>query len=136
MKEVHDKFDEFTSLNSSQKKLTRRQKKYQNFSIKGSDTNSDSLSASNNSSMDSSMDPSTTINVPPRASAIESALNTLICPIPSQEYIMDPASRNPVIFHDKYYHFDKSNDETNVKSRSLRDCLDTLQIGGFINKWL
>lgn len=123
LKEVHDKFDEFTSLNSSQKKLTRRQKKYQNFSIKGSDTNSDSLSASNNSSMDSSMDPSTTINVPPRASAIESALNTLICPIPSQEYIMDPASRNPVIFHDKYYHFDKSNDETNVKSRSLRERL-------------
>ncbi|CAD1809490.1 hypothetical protein FOB58_003190 [Candida parapsilosis] len=124
LKEVHDKFDEFTNLNSSQKKLTRRQKKYQNFSIKGSDTNSDSLSASVDSSMESSSSTTaTTVNVPPRASAIESALNTLICPIPSQEYIMDPASRNHVIFHDKYYHFDKSKDETNVKSRSLKERL-------------
>ncbi|KAI5966093.1 hypothetical protein CANMA_003339 [Candida margitis] len=118
LKEVHDKFEEFAKLNSSQNKLTRRQKKYQNFSIKGSDTNSDSISASNDSNEESA-----TITVPPRASAIESALNTLICPIPSQEYIMDPASRNPVIFHDKYYHFDKSRDESNVKSRSLKERL-------------
>ncbi|KAG5421346.1 hypothetical protein I9W82_000436 [Candida metapsilosis] len=119
LQKIQDEFGEFTSLNSSQKKLTKRQKKYQHFSIKGSDTNSDSLSGSNDSSMDSK----STINVPPRASAIESALNTLICPIPSKEYIMDPKSRNPVIFHDKYYHFDKSKDKTNVQSRSLKERL-------------
>ncbi|KAI5950056.1 hypothetical protein KGF57_004401 [Candida theae] len=119
LQNIQKEFGEFTILNSSQKKLSKRQKKYSHFSIKGADTNRDSLSGSNDSSTESTA----TINVPPRASAIESALNTLICPIPSQEYIMNPESRKPVIFHDKYYHFDKTKDETDVKPRSLKEKL-------------
>ncbi|CUM65290.1 uncharacterized protein PRCAT00002925001 [Priceomyces carsonii] len=45
------------------------------------------------------------MSVPTKASAVESAISTLICPIPSSRYIFNPATRDPVIFHDKYYHF-------------------------------
>lgn len=48
---------------------------------------------------------SNAFNIPPKASAVESALNSMICPIPSRDYINDPSSRPSVIFHDRYYHF-------------------------------
>ncbi|KAI5959638.1 uncharacterized protein KGF55_005282 [Candida pseudojiufengensis] len=130
-----DKYNQFRNLSlPARAKMSKRQKKYKHFSIKGSDTNdSGNLSLKNgngvqnnnnnnneeeidashetnsiNTAKSNSSEESVEITVPPRASAIESAINTLICPIPSSEYIMNPNSRQPVIFHDKYYHFDKS----------------------------
>lgn len=43
--------------------------------------------------------------IPPKALAVSSAINSMICPIPSTRYIKQPESRRRVIFHDKYYHF-------------------------------
>lgn len=48
---------------------------------------------------------STEFVLPPKASAVESAFNTYLCPVPSRPYILDPESRPEVIFHDKYYHY-------------------------------
>jgi hypothetical protein len=44
--------------------------------------------------------------IPPKANVVESALSALLCPIPSTDYILNPDSRSPVIFHDKYYLFE------------------------------
>ncbi|CAI5758410.1 unnamed protein product [Candida verbasci] len=94
-----EKYKEFLSL-SAEPKIKKRQKKYKNFSIKGKTLDEDTESTTSDNS-------SKSIIVPPRASAIESAINTLICPIPSETYILNPDSRHHVIFHDKYYEFDK-----------------------------
>lgn len=70
------------------------------------DANTDTYSESNFSEL----------HIPPKASVIESALNTLICPVPTSTYITQPESRHDVIFHDKYYSFKNVPEE---KSMSL-----------------
>ncbi|AQZ10691.1 YDL109C and ROG1 (YGL144C) [Zygosaccharomyces parabailii] len=39
----------------------------------------------------------------PKKSFLESAMSTIIPPLPDQTYILDPESRKPVIIHDKIY---------------------------------
>lgn len=56
-------------------------------------------------------------HIPPKASVVQSAINTIICPIPNQKFIIDPESRRPVIFHDKYYPYENLppiKEETNI----------------------
>lgn len=55
------------------------------------------------------------LNIPPRALAVESALNTLICPVPSSTYIDEPELRDGVIFHDKIYRFDSTPEPLEVR---------------------
>ena len=90
--------------------LTRRQKRYKNFTVKGTESSlfSDVLPEQNSLQEQTSAtsQDSRSIIVPPRASAIESAINTIVGPVPSNLYLMTPDQRQHVIFHDKYYHFD------------------------------
>lgn len=46
-------------------------------------------------------------SLPPKASAIESAINSLLCPIPSQDFILDPEKRPSTILHDQFYNGDR-----------------------------
>lgn len=39
----------------------------------------------------------------PKVSFLESAVSTLVPPLPAKSYILDPESRDPVIIHDKVY---------------------------------
>ncbi|KAM9898816.1 hypothetical protein OXX79_006085 [Metschnikowia pulcherrima] len=79
------------------KRIKKRIKRYARISAKSSDRY-DEVQTDTGDEVNS-------INIPPKASAVESALNSLICPIPSRDFIDDPDSRTPVIFHDKFYHF-------------------------------
>ncbi|KAK6461690.1 putative serine esterase-domain-containing protein [Scheffersomyces coipomensis] len=114
------------------RKLTNREKRYLKINSKGIDTidmnhddnnTNQSLTGSTSSSNDSSNNltnntstttariesttpTNITLNIPPRANVVESAINTILCPIPSTKFIMDPNSRDDVIFHDKYYKFE------------------------------
>ncbi|CAK9437959.1 uncharacterized protein LODBEIA_P23370 [Lodderomyces beijingensis] len=116
------KHRDFRNLNLPTKaKHFKRQKRYKHFNIKGLQT--EELNAGRNGdggakagaekeaesrTESESCEDTASLIIPPRASAIESAINTLICPLPSTEFILDPASRHPVIFHDRYYHLDKA----------------------------
>ncbi|KAG7664745.1 uncharacterized protein J8A68_001700 [[Candida] subhashii] len=124
MKDIYKELSKFySSPKDDSRKPSRRQKRYAKFTLKGSDYNlfedvlpedavSDSLSDPlASSSMSSNSTDFSEITVPPRASAIASAISVLICPVPSQEYIFNPDSRKNVIFHDKYYHFSNSPEE-------------------------
>ena len=146
LKFAASKYLEFFSLSSPTKlKMADRQKRYKNFTIKGTDTDEignqappngshnldkgkvkdrdndkdkvqnkdNNVKEKDKSGSGSTKDEQLSLVIPPRASAIESAINTLICPIPSQEYIMNPALRHPVIFHDRYYHLDKTAESEN-----------------------
>lgn len=98
---------------SKKKRMTSKIKKYSKISAKSSDTNLkdrandedkdeeelDDEELSEGSEFD-------TLHIPPKASAVESAISSLICPIPSRRYVLEPKSRAQVIFHDKYYHHD------------------------------
>lgn len=92
-----------TGKDGKRKKLSKRVKKYAKINAKGSD----SWTAGDD---DEAVDVGGEgvlgdIIIPPKASAVESAINSMICPIPSENYITIPSRRKPVIFHDKYYHF-------------------------------
>lgn len=63
---------------------------------------------------------STQLNIPPQASAVESAINTLICPIPSTEYLFEPDLRRHVIFHDKFYQFKDLPEAESRKSSAFK----------------
>ncbi|KAI3405648.2 hypothetical protein KGF56_001666 [Candida oxycetoniae] len=114
---THKYFDFLDLSSPGEAKKSRRQKRYRNFTIKGSKTLGDDENEEENNEDNSSenSDDSAPLIIPPRASAIESALNTLICPIPSNEFIMEPESRHPVIFHDRYYRLDKSKENEGEK---------------------
>lgn len=94
------------------RRIKNKVRKYARISAKGSDTKLASESPEKESS-ESYSDDVKSLNIPPKASALESVLNTLICPIPSEDYITTPESRPLVIFHDKYYHFDHAPDHEN-----------------------
>lgn len=89
---------------------SRRARWYAQFSAKSSHL----LSLDDSSEMeeqDENEEADGELFVPPKASAVESAINTLICPVPSKRFIMDPSTRNSCIFHDRFYHFDKIPDD-------------------------
>ncbi|EMG46178.1 Lipase, putative [Candida maltosa Xu316] len=135
------KYNDFLNLSSSEPttthkhhhKLSRRQKRYKNFSVKGTESNLFSEFVPENSSLhqqqrqqqqdeeqsESTEDDTQSIIVPPRASAIESAISTIICPVPSTQFLINPDIRQHVIFHDKYYHFNTppEHDEANKHSK-------------------
>lgn len=85
------------------KRLKKKIKKYSKISARGHDL----LSIEIDDVDDTSEAPTeaTQLQVPPKTSAVESALNTVICPVPSGSYIVDPDSRDKVILHDQYYSF-------------------------------
>lgn len=98
------------------RRIKNRIKKYARISAKSSDVKSASelqseVQSEEKDSCESASDlPDAksikSLNIPPKASAVESVVNTLLCPVPSENYITNPDERTSVIFHDKYYHFD------------------------------
>lgn len=94
--------NELAVTEKKRKKVSRRVKRYAKINAKSSD-NTDS----EHDDDDSASEDDLVLNIPPKASTVESAFNSLICPIPSENYITNPETRVPVIFHDKYYHFSK-----------------------------
>lgn len=102
------------------KRVSKRVKRYAKFNAKSSDRTESDRSDDDDEISNSQSDEEVTMNIPPKASAVESALNSLICPIPSHDYIEDPDSRTPVIFHDKYYHFSKIPPEESRKTSGIK----------------
>ncbi|EGV64612.1 hypothetical protein PSN45_004940 [Yamadazyma tenuis] len=118
---VLDKYKQFISLNFNwdvgDKKRRRLHDKILRINARGSDA-SFGVDEENDNSMAMSQDDAEetdlssdndeeipNLNIPPKASVIESAINTLISPIPNQNYILNPESRHSPIFHDKFYKF-------------------------------
>lgn len=95
-------------------KLTKRQKRFLKINAKGSDLNEvkdeelglEDESAESDEVGNTEQQEVSGFTIPPKANLVESALNALICPEPTDEYVIDPSSREPVIFHDKYYNFE------------------------------
>lgn len=93
------------------KRVSNRVKRYAKISAKSSDLNAEGGGDDEETACSDGKEDTTFFNIPPKASAVESAINSMICPTPSLEYINDPESRTPVIFHDKFYHFSSIPDE-------------------------
>lgn len=111
-----EKTDKTEEEERTKRKLTRREKKFLRITAKGSDKYNtlqstkpeecDSASSGSDGKAEVEDNGSLpTLNIPPKASAVESAISTVLCPTPSSKYIMNPELRNSVIFHDKFYHF-------------------------------
>lgn len=99
----------FTVDNDSWRPLQRsmksRVKRYAKISAKGTDLGDEVSDNADTLYSELVEDESGTLNIPPKASVVESAINSLLCPIPSLDYLTKPDTRKPVIFHDKYYNF-------------------------------
>lgn len=106
-----------SSTRRRKNRLSRKEKRIRSITAAGSDSLDgspplDNVDASgnsnnNNGNDDASLDREVaSIVIPPKASPIESAISTLLFPVPSRNYILDPACRREVIFHDKYYRFE------------------------------
>lgn len=98
------------SHEKKRKKVSKRVRRYAKINAKSSDrTESDDEDEDGDGDGEEDESAATAeeahINIPPKASAVESAFSTFLCPIPSEKYIVTPETRVPVIFHDKYYHF-------------------------------
>lgn len=118
---IPNKKNERNGTEKKRKRVSRRVKRYAKFNAKSSDkTESDNDDDDDEEISNSASEADPVLNIPPKASAVESALNSLICPIPSNEYIVNPESRTPVIFHDKYYHFSKIPPEEHRKTGGIR----------------
>lgn len=109
----------------TKRKISRRERKFMMISAKGIDplekeNDANISSTPTNESRDVSSDGEyyPQLNIPPKASAIESALNTLLCPIPSPKYVINPESRPSIIFHDKFYSFLNIPQTTHVSRRN------------------
>lgn len=118
-KTLGDRYKSLIHLNRSNSdddgtiKLTNRQKRFLKINAKGSDLSE--VKGDNDVGEDQSDDADDVADaeqeeisgfmIPPKANIIESAINALISPEPTDEYVIDPSSRSPVIFHDKYYNF-------------------------------
>lgn len=89
------------------KRHSRKAFLYSKITAKGTDTSLDF-----DDDLEDSEEKSLQINIPPKASAIESAISTIICPIPSRKFIMMPQERSLVIFHDRYYLFKNIPEDT------------------------
>lgn len=104
------------------KNKLRRFRKYALISAKGSDTlelDSEASEDGRNGTL-LSLESGRPLHIPPKASTVESALNSLLCPIPSENYITNPESRTPVIFHDKYYHFNNIPAHENTRTKGIK----------------
>lgn len=94
--------------------LTRKEKRLKSISAPssrrstkvGADAASLHSDASDKHSTVSGSDHGSLSNIPPKASPFESAISTILCPVPSISFIMDPDCRQEVIFHDGFYTFD------------------------------
>lgn len=109
-----EKYKQFISLNfslNSDKKRVKMQKKILNINAKGKDNlqqPDENVELSQEEAEYSDLDENAgeefpDLNIPPKASIVESAINSIICPIPNEDFIVNPESRHPVIFHDKFY---------------------------------
>ncbi|WPK25331.1 hypothetical protein PUMCH_002642 [Australozyma saopauloensis] len=104
--------DAESASSAKKKKRLSRLKKYSKISAKSSDTRlsekaeEEEANAQNENEDGADNEEFDTLHIPPKASAVESAINSLICPIPSRRYVLEPKSRSQVIFHDKFYHHD------------------------------
>lgn len=125
-KEKKSKYRDLFTFGTKKNKLSRRQRTLMRITAKGSDladrvdseeeddgeeedndNEEDDYETLRNDEKDGASASSTSsYNVPPKASVIESAVLTFIAPKPTVKYILDPESRRPVIFHDKYYRFE------------------------------
>lgn len=88
----------------SQKAKAKKNLRMMAISGKGLDPSSDDL-LDITSDITSEDELSVEYILPPRANPVELALNTLINPVPLEEFVVDPSLREPCIFHDKYYCF-------------------------------
>ncbi|ODV77026.1 DUF676-domain-containing protein [Suhomyces tanzawaensis NRRL Y-17324] len=140
MELLHLNFNPMGPVSSSKhpkQKLSRKEKKFMKFNAKGSDYyefvrnnkkevedeedgqhEDDTLNDLDEE--DEGHEDRPTFKIPPKASAVESAINTVLCPIPSMEYVFDPEHRDTVIFHDKYYHFKDLPKEEDRKSSQIK----------------
>lgn len=84
--------------------MTRKELRVLAMSGRGIDPNSDDSSEFTSDRTDDDEE-EYTFNIPPKASLVQLALNSLINPVPLMLFVTDPSSRDPVIFHDKYYCF-------------------------------
>lgn len=127
-RKLSDIYKDFLHLNrtdsndDSKVKLTKRQKRFLKINAKGVDSSEvrDSSLADDDDTEDdvdevgnTEQDEIAGFSIPPKANLVESALNALICPEPTDEYVIDPSSRAPVIFHDKFYNFENLPDSDN-----------------------
>ncbi|CAH2352340.1 putative lipase [[Candida] railenensis] len=138
------KYFEFLKINRTRKNLKSKREKFSLISAKGTDPelykaqsaqgetkkpkvneedNGDDQLEDDEEATDEDADTDTysesnfsELHIPPKASVIESALNTLICPVPTSTYITQPESRHDVIFHDKYYSFKNVPEEKSMSS--------------------
>ncbi|KAK7687554.1 hypothetical protein QCA50_009442 [Cerrena zonata] len=130
------------NLQDKKKKLTKREKKFLKITAKGSDyykifnkhqepESSDESRTNTETSFDTDTNKESedyedadfdnkTLNIPPKASAVESAINTVLCPIPKTKYILEPESRDEIIFHDKFYHFENLPSSINEDSKGKK----------------
>lgn len=95
------------------RKMTSRIKKYSKISAKSSNSNLRERAEEEEKEEEELSEGSEfdTLHIPPKASAVESAISSFICPIPTRRYVLEPKSRAQVIFHDKYYHHDSIPEE-------------------------
>lgn len=137
---ISEKYRAFLKLNFNleKPKMSRRDRAFLRISAKGEDprlvkTQSSAASLPQNTTNSTFEEPKSpdglsgqdlpetnigngeSLNIPPRALAVESALSTLICPVPSNTYIDEPELRDGVIFHDKVYRFDSTPEPLEVR---------------------
>lgn len=138
------RYKEFFSLNLKRKSRAKLNRKFMLINAKGydpdmvkggeeSDDDDDTQGANDDEEVENEPNEDNDadyplLNIPPKASAVELALHTLICPVPSNTYIDDPETRPDVIFHDKYYNFKSMPAEKSINLRRNR-------IGRFIFKY-
>lgn len=84
--------------------MTRKELRVLAMSGRGIDPNSDDSSDFTSDRTDDDEE-EYVFNIPPKASLVQLALNSLINPVPLVNFVTDPAARDPFIFHDKYYCF-------------------------------
>lgn len=90
----------FQTAGDEEVKVSKRTRRYAKISVKSMDSESEAAPEDDVELSD--------LQIPPKASAVESALRTLMCPMPTRNYIEDPELRDEVICHDKFYSFAKT----------------------------
>lgn len=93
------------NFNLTKKKHEKLQRKIMAFNTKGSSVDDSDSNWETDQRQAEKQEYVPTVNIPPKASVIQSALSTIICPVPTPEYIHDPDLRASVIFHEKFYDY-------------------------------
>ncbi|QLG72818.1 hypothetical protein HG535_0D05270 [Zygotorulaspora mrakii] len=68
------------------------------------DFDSDSSESDNGSNIKKRLSDNSNFNPPPEASTFMAAISVIVSPVPTQEYLKNPAIRTDAIVHDKVYH--------------------------------